>query len=242
MLVSLRLLFPSYWKGTLPVILALLVGCSAAQFGAELRARPKPHKLRGDAQETLRLPQDQHLSIALPSSNRTAGLDGKAEADAGASGDGQARANASVAESGNAEGLFQLGHSFVNETERQMNLDFAIRYAYSYTAEEERESYLPHASLGLKLYARTDRGKLLRDLTLISHNTEQGVARRSGDERLDFTLMLGPGRTLNVYLAGQAKVDISSEHSASVELEVHDVQFEVRTMPAPAVMTRENEQ
>jgi len=163
-------------------------------------------------------------------------LDGTAQAAATAERIGRAEATAAVTHSGTAEGLFQLGHALANDTDRQIDLEFTVRFAYEFEVQHQPEVRLPDAVVGLRLYARDDHGRLLRELALLDHSTEDGPARRQADDRLDFALTLGPGQSVDVFLAGQARVEIDSARSASVTLRLSGLQFEVVTRPAPAVM------
>jgi hypothetical protein len=216
-------------------LLALLTGCMGAQFGSELSAKPKPRALRSTQSATVHLPQDEAFAIVLPSAHKKAGLDGTAESDADAKPAGAAEASASVKTAGTAEGLFQLGHALSNETDRQMDVAFTVRVHYEFEARNQPAERLPDAAVGLRLYAREPRGRLLRDLVLVDATTESGTAQRHGDETLNFTLTLGPGDTVHVFLAGQAKVDISTGRSASSSLKVSHLEFDVVTQPAPPV-------
>lgn len=218
-----------------------VVGCGGDRFGGELTANPRPHPIRQAEGTTLRWPQEASFSIALPQSSRAAGLDGRAEADAQAKPDGHAEASARVVTSGTAEGLFQLGHALANETDRQVDLDFRVRFHYEFETEVERGVQRPDATVGLKLYARDQRGRVLRDMTLISYTTESGPTARQSTEDLRFTLTVGPGTALNVFLAGQTRVDIPAERSASARLKLSDLQIEVVSRPAPAVRTAGHE-
>lgn len=211
-----------------------LAGCSNTRFGSQLSVQPRPQPISAAAGTTLRLPQDKAFSIALPSANREPGLGGTAEADADATGAGTAEASAAIADSGTAAGLFQLGHSFENDTSRQADFKFTVRYHYAFEAAATPESGYPDAVVGLKLYARGQRGRLLQDLSLIQHSTDSGSLERAGEEALHFTLTLGPDEVVTVFLAGQVKVEIREGRSAHGALKLRDVQMEVVTKPAPA--------
>ena len=219
----------------------LLSGCSTAQFGAELSVRPKAHSLRKTEPVTLRLPQDEPFSIALESSRRDPGLDGEASADARAKPSGQGEASATVSRSGTAEGLFRLGHAFANDTDRQMDLDLAVRYHCEYEAREEPDARLPDATVGLRLYARDERGQILRDFVLVEYATDDGTARRQADDSVSFTLTLGPGQSVDVFLAGRAMVNVPTERTAAGLLKLNGLQFEVATRPAPPVRATSDE-
>lgn len=217
------------------LVVLVLSGCSDTRFGSELAMRPKAHAIRTAERTTLRFPQDRPFSIALPSASKQAGPDGTAQADASARADGTAQALAAVGNSGTAEGLFQLGQAFANDKEQQLDLDFSVRFHYEFAAEAKPALDLPDAVVGLKLYARDSRGRLVRDMLLVQHSTENGATEQQGDKTASFTLTLGPSESVNVFLAGQAKVDIREGRSASCSLKLSDLVIEVVTRLAPAV-------
>ncbi len=219
------------------VWLGLLTGCMGTQFGAELSAKPKPRPLRATQPTTLHLPQDEPFAIALPSASKKPGLDGAADADATARPAGEAEATASVKQSGTAEAVFQLGHALANETDRQMDLDCTVRLKYEFEVSNTPAQRLHDATIGLRLYAREARGRLLRDLALLDYTTESGAAGRTGDESFRFIVTLAPGDVVHMFLAGQAKVDIPAERTATAKLKVTGVQFDITAQPAPAVQT-----
>jgi hypothetical protein len=223
------------------VCLAVFTGCSSDRFGADLDVHPRMHALRSTEPVTMRLPKDEPFSIALESARRAPGLDGDADATAEAKPTGFAEVSASVARSGNAEGLFRLGHAFVNDTDRQMDLDFAVQFRYEFEVRHEPDARLPDASAGLRLYARDGRGRMLRDLGLVSYSTETGPASRASDEQFRFVLTLGPGEAVDVFLAGRAKADVPAERTASARLKLSGLEFEVATRPAPAIQATSHE-
>lgn len=228
--------------GVLAAGMGAATGCGSAQFGSELSVRPKPLALKKTDPVTVRLPQDEPFSIALETDRREPGLDGTAQSEARARPTGQGHASAAVARSGTAEGMFRLGHAFVNSAQRAMDLDLTVRFAYEYEAREESDARLPDAAVGLRLYARDDRGRLLRDIVLLDYSTEAGSSQRQANDQVSFTLALGPGQSVDVFLAGRAKAEIAAERSASAALKLSDLQFEVATRPAPPVRTTSDEQ
>ena len=230
------------WLLTLGMFTALLHGCGGDHFGSELSAKPRPRPMGRPEGVTLRLPREHAFNIVLPSATQKSGLNGTAKADATAEPDGHAQAVAAVTHSGTAEGLFRLGHALVNDTERQVDVDFNVRLHYEFDAQSSSTSRLPDARVGLRLYVRDDSGVLLRDVSLMSYTTENGSARRAADEHEQFTLTLGPRAEVSVFLAGRAGADISEGRSASATLTLSNLRFEVVTRPAPAVRTAGDEQ
>lgn len=219
-----------------------LSGCGGADFGSELSARPKPRKLSGTDTQPLHLPRDVAFSIVFAPATKDPGLGGDAKADATASRDGSAAIMAAVTESGSATAEFKLGHAFENDTARQVDLVIAVSLDYEYTAVADESVALPDAFVGLKLYATDRRNRTLRSYDLVRHSTEKGGAKVRSNERIEFSLVLAPGASVNVYLAGLAKVAIKQGRSASGSLEITGVQMEAATRPAPPVRTAADEQ
>jgi len=213
----------------------LLAGCGGGQFGSEIAARPKPLPITATGSITIRLPQDHKFSLVLPRETEQPGLDGTAEANANAQAQGTADAAASVARTGQAEAVFQLGHVFANETDRQLDLDFRVTCRYAFEVRNEPERLLPDARVALRLYARPQRGPLVRDVALLEHSTEAGPGQGQAEATRQFTVTLAPGDSLTVWLAGQARAEIAAERSGTATLRVSDLQFEVVTRPAPPV-------
>lgn len=218
---------------TLLAMASGMTACTGAQFGSEIGARPKLHLIRAVERTTLHLPKDEPFSIALPSVSRKAGFDGVVEGDATAKPTGEAEATATVRTAGTVESLFQLGHGLANDTDRQMDFDIKVRFQYEFIVTNEPAAPVPDATVGLRLYVRDDRGRLLRDMVQVDYSTESGAAHQAADKSVDFTVTLGPGGWINVFLAGLAKVDLAADRSASATLKFRDLQMEVATQAAP---------
>jgi hypothetical protein len=188
------------------------------------------------------LPRDEKFSIALAPAEHRNGLDGVAQSDAKAARDGTAEAAADVTGSGTASAGFQLGHSFRNDTDRQTDFEFDVRLRYAYDASSDPPGGAPHATISLALYARDGRNRLLREQTLTSATTESGPVRRSTSDEVRFSVTLGPGESVSVYVAGRAAVAVSDGHSARGSLKIDGIEMEVSTRPAPAIRTAAHEQ
>jgi len=235
--------YPCPWtQGALLACTCVLVGCGGQRFGSELGTRPKTRPLSRMEGSAVRLPEGKPFAIAVPQASKKPGLEGTAEADARASGSGTADASATISFSGTAEGSFQLGDAFENDTPRQTDFDFTVRFHYAFEAEAHPASAYPDATVGLNLYARDGRGRLLRELKLIDYSTEHGPARGESHEDRQFTLTLGPGESVNVFLAGRVRVDIREGRSAHGSLRLTGLQMEVATRPAPDVAPSGDEQ
>ncbi|MCK4341244.1 MAG: hypothetical protein KAY37_05910 [Phycisphaerae bacterium] len=224
------------------MLLLLLSGCAGGQFGSELSQRPKARPISKPEGTTLRLPRDQEFNIHLSRDSTEPGLDGEAEASATARAAGEGEALAAVTGGGKAEGIFWLGQALTNATTRQTDFDFKVHFEYEFEAQATPGLKLPDAVVGLRLYARDELGRLLRDVILVQYSTENGATKRRASENLDFTLTLGPSDAVSVFLAGQAKVEVPDGRSASCSLKLRGLTIEVVTRPAPAVRTAGDEQ
>jgi hypothetical protein len=241
----IRYLKPVCVAGATAVVMLLgfgPLGCGGANFASELSAKdkPVPQSVSNAAGKTIRLPQDKPFSIIVNESEEKAALDGSADADAQAQRDGQAHADARVSDGGQARATFQLGHALKNDTERQTDLHLTVRCGYEYEAGPA--SRWADAKVGLKLYARDGRNRLLTSFSLVQHSTEDGAAASKDSKVLDFTLTLGPGESVNVFLAGQVEIDIDAGRSARGSLKLRGLEMEVQPRPAAAVRTAGDEQ
>jgi hypothetical protein len=213
----------------------VLAGCGGDGFGSELKVQPTPRPLSRGDYGTVRLPQDEPFSIALAPTQKEAGLGGTAEADAHVSKGGSADALARVENGGSARAWFQLGHAFENDSDRQAELRVRVRGEFETDAQVTSPGPLPDAKVGLKLYARDGRNRLLRDFCLTQHSTDKGAAASTDRKEVDFVLLLGPRERVTVFLAGSAEVETGEGRSAHGSIKLSGVEMEVTTELAPPV-------
>jgi hypothetical protein len=142
---------------------------------------------------------------------------------------------ANVSDGGQARATFQLGHAFKNDGERQTDLHVRVRCDYEYQADPAAR--WPDAKVGLKLYARDGRNRLRNSFSLVQHTSEDGAAASKDGKELEFTLTLGPGEAVNVFLAGQVEIDVDVGRSARGSLKLSGLEMEVQSRPAAAVRT-----
>jgi len=228
------------WPCGLVLLLAgpvLLAGCMSSQFGRELAARPQPMVLNRPEGMTVRLPQEQPFNITLARAAREPGLVGTAEVDAYARPEGVSRASAAVENGGKSEALFQIGHALRNGTDRPADFAFRVQCEYEFEIQAPEPPGATDASVGLRLYARQERGRLLRDVPLTQHAAENGAVRRSSHEQVEFTLTIGPGDAVDVFVAGQARMEVPEGRSAICAVTLRGLEMEVVTRPASAVAT-----
>lgn len=223
-----------------PVI--YIAGCGGANFGSEFESRPSPTALTRTGAATTQLPQDYEFSIHRTTFTNDSGLGGTAEPAASAAADGSAAVSVKVAEGGEASAVFQLGHAFENKSAHQVDLDVLVRFHFEYTAESSSADQPVDGSVGLKLYARDDRNRLVRNDELIAHPLDKGPTQGSGDRDHRFTLTLGPGRSVSVFLAGQTQAKALPGRAGNCSLKISGLGMEVTTRSAPAPRTASDEQ
>ncbi len=215
--------------------LLILVGCGGGDFGSELAMRPNPRALPADDGATLRLPQDQAFSITLAPKQAAPGIGGKADAVSNVSKDGNADALAFVENGGSATAGFQLGHAVKNDTDRMVNLHVTVRCEFETSAEATPPGPLPDATVGLHLYARDGRNRLLRNFSLAQHSTEEGAASSHDRKDIDFTLPLGARESVSIFLAGSVQVELPENRAARGSIKLSKLEMEIKTDTAPPV-------
>lgn len=214
---------------------ATFSGCESGQYGSELVARPAPMALPEAADAVLRLPTDAAFSIAVPSSTEKPRLTGPASAECTADRAGKARAEARVDRGGLADAVFQLGHGLENKAAVQTDVDVTVRYRCRFELEAATDRLLADAAVGLRLYARLERGRLLRDVPLIEQTSEVGSAARQSEGEHKLTLTLAPGDIVNIYVGGFAHVETPDDRSAAAMLDLESVEMTLQSRPAPPV-------
>ena len=219
-----------------------IAGCGGANFGSEFESRPAPTALTTTPAGTTKLPQDHKFSIHRTTSTNDSGLGGTAEPTASAAADGSANVSVKVAEGGQASAVFQLGHAFENKSAQQVDLDVLVRFHFEYAAESSSADQPVDGSVGLKLYARDDRNRLVRNDELIAHPLDKGPTQGSGDREHRFTLTLGPGRSVSVFLAGQTQAKALPGRAGNCSLKISGLGMEITTRSAPAPRTASDEQ
>ena len=233
----------SYLGITLCLTLVIYIaGCGGANFGSEFESRPSPTALTLTEAATTRLPQDHEFSIHRTTFTNDSGLGGTAEPTASATADGSANISANVAEGGEASAVFQLGHAFENKSSQQVDLDVLVRFHFEFAAKSSSAEQPVDGSVGLKLYARDDRNRLVRNDELIAHALDKGPTQSSGDRDHRFTVTLGPGRSVSVFLAGQSQAKALPGRAGHCSLKISGLNMEITTRAAPPPRTASDEQ
>lgn len=217
------------------LLLSSVGGCASGNFASELSSKPQPRTLTATDTFELHLPAQEKFSIARPQANEDAGLYGKADANADARPDGTAIVQASASDGGKASAQFQLGHAFQNNTDRQLALDITVRFKYESESAEEPADGRPDAAVGLKLYARDSRNRIIRNYTLMRHTTEEGPATSQDQRRYAFPVTLAPGEAVSVYLGGEATATVRDGYKAQSRLALTELEMDVVSHAAPAI-------
>jgi len=229
----------SWFIATAGMVLSfLLTGCGGGEFGSELAMRPTPRAL-GAA--VLRLPADESFSITLAPTQETPGLGGQAEADASAAKNGAAEAVARVDNGGSAMAGFQLGHSMKNDADRMVYLHVRVACDYQTDAGAAPPSTMPEAQVGLNLYARDGRNRLLRSFNLAQHSTETGAVASKDSKVIEFTLPLGAREWVNIFVAGRARIETTEGHEAHGSIKLNKLEMTIEKETAPPVKTAADE-
>jgi hypothetical protein len=216
-------------------MLLVFAGCGGNGFGSELKVQPTPRPLSQSSNRTIRVPQDEPFSITLAPVQKEAGLEGTAEVEAHVSKGGSADAAARVENGGSARAWFQLGHAFENDSDRQAELRVRVRGEFETAAGATPPGPLPDARVGLKLYARDSRNRVLRDFCLMQHSTDKGAAASTDRKEVDFVLTLGPREWVSVFLTGNVQIETQEGRSAHGSIKLSGVEMEVTSELAPPV-------
>lgn len=211
-----------------PFVAALLVlaGCESAQYGSELSASPRP-RVMDSAGSVIRLPDESPFSITLPESREQPLLNGKAHATCAADKSGPGSASAEVQTGGVAEALFRVGHSIQNGTSHGADLTCKVDVAYEFDVGASAATAASDAVVGLRLYVRDAQGRLLRSVPLIDYTSADGAVRRTGRDEVMIELALSPGQAVNIFVAGQARVDVPEERSARAAIVLRELKMEI---------------
>lgn len=210
--------------------LAVVTGC-AGGGAAELSARPRPQALTA---ATVSVPRDGRLSIALSSFSKRAGLSGQVTGDATAAAEGRGELTLNITGGGSADGALQLGHAFSNDSDRQVELDLAIRFSMELSTTVETAAIEGDATLRARLYVRDGANRLLRAIDVTGFAATHGSLKRTTRESQQLTLTLGPGQSAQVFLGIDAAADtLRSERSASLTVRITDFVVDASTRPAP---------
>lgn len=214
------------------LLMALAAGCGgSSNFGSDLPTRAG--SLRQEPlNRVLRLPQDAPFSIAIAPSHQSPGIEGTAEAQSKADPQGAADAKAKVSGSGSANALFQLGHAVRNDREQPVDVTVRVRYRYAVDVDVRGEQRLPEAMVGLRLYVKDERDRMLRSIGLMQHDTDSGPIHSESENSVEVTAPLGASGSLTVFLAGQAQAVVDPSGAAECKLSISNLQMEISSATA----------
>lgn len=219
---------------------SLIGGCSSGSMTSELVAKPESRSLAKLGSSVIHLPRDEKFSIALAPAQKSPGLLGTADANSQAAHEGNASLSASVDNGGGASATFQIGHAFSNDTDRQMDLHVRVRFDYEYSAGAKPPSLSADGLLGMDVYARSTRGKLLKTIPVLSFSTSEGDLAGRGNKEAEFVVTLGPADGAIIFVGGNIQITTKDGHSANgvIKLSKLEMDVEPKTAPATSVTTR----
>ncbi len=192
--------------GSLAVLVPLsllITGCSGGNPTANLEYRPPALNLKAGRLKPIRLPQDDPFSLHRAPTQRTPRLTGDVAVEAEAHPDGTAQARTQIVAEGEGWAGFQVGHAVRNETIRQIVLDVRIELDYAARAESLPQPLIGGASVALDVLARDQNNRRLRQLSLLSHDSEDGPLDAQSTRTVHWRLTLAPGDTVTLYVGGQ---------------------------------------
>lgn len=227
--------FSALRAGCLVVLGACFAGCSGGSMTSELAVKPEAHSISKPASSTIRLPKDEKYSIALAPAQKSPGLSGSADATAEAGRDGNANLIASVENGGTASATFQLGHAFTNETDRQMDLHIRLRFDYEYSAAAKPLAPSADGVLGVDVFARSTRGKLLKTIPVLNFSTAEGDVSSRGSKEAEFAVTLSPADGAIIFVGGNVQIATKDGHSANGAIKLTKLEMEIEPKAAPAV-------
>lgn len=204
-----------------------LVGCESAQYGSELSATPRPRVIDAAGGLSIRLPDEAAFGIVLPESREQPLLNGRSDARSTADKGGSGLASAAVELGGVGEALFRVGHAFQNATAQEVAITCRVSYSYELEISASVATAASDAVAGLRLYVRDKQGRLLRTIPLVDYTSADGAVRRSGSDEVSVDLTLAPGATLNLFVAGQARVDVPEERSARATIALKELKMQL---------------
>lgn len=213
----------------------LFAGCAGGSMTSELAAKPDSHAMSKLASSVIHLPKDQKFSIALAPAQKSPGLGGSADATAQAASDGNASLHASVENGGTASATFQVGHAFSNDTDRQMDLRVRLRFDYEYSAAAKPVSLAADSVLGVDIFARSTRGKLLKTIPVLTFSTAEGDLSSRGVREADFSVTLSPAESAIIFVGGNVQITTKDGHSANGTINLSKLEMSVEPKPAPMV-------
>lgn len=225
----------AYRACCLAALAAGIAGCSSGSMTSELAAKPEAHTIAKLASSILHLPKDQKFSIALAPAQKSPGLSGSADATAQAAGDGNATLSASVENGGTASATFQVGHAFTNDTDRQMDLHVRLKFDYEYSAAAKPPSLAADGVLGVDIFARSTRGKLLKTIPVLNFSTAEGDLSSRGEKEAEFSVTLSPAEGAIIFVGGNVQIATKDGHSANGAIKLAKLEMAVEPKAAPAV-------
>ena len=85
--------------------------------------------------------------------------------------------------------------------------------------------------MGLKIYVKDSKQRVLRKLDLLTADTELGPTKGEQTQTHEFAVDLEPDLVYQYILAGRAEVSSTEKTNASTRLEIQSFKIEIETKP-----------
>jgi len=217
-----------------------VTGCAAGGAGGDLSVRPDAKPLSKHAGKAFSLPKDEKFTITLAPASQAPGLEGKAEGKATCEAKGEGKASAKVEKGGTANGTFQLGHAVKNDSEQQVDLSVRVKFKCEYAVEANPMLARGKTAASLKIFARDGRNRLLQSFGVVQQSSDEGKVDSNATKDIGFTITLGPGESVAIYLAGVADANLRDGETGEARISASDVTMELETRAAPQVKAAAN--
>lgn len=233
-------------RGLMPALILVslaalsLTGCAAGAAGGDLSVRPDAKPLSKHMGKAFSLPKDEKFTITLAPASQAPGLEGKAEGKATCEAKGEGKASAKVEKGGTANGTFQLGHAVKNDSEQQIDLVVRVKFKCDYAVEAKPTLARGKTSASLRIFARDGRNRLLQSFGVVQQSSDEGKVDSNATKDVGFTITLGPGESVAIYLAGVADANLRDGETGEAKISASDVTMELEPRAAPQVKAAAN--
>lgn len=212
-------------------------GCSGSDFGTNVDLpREKHHRLPPTLKPgtVITLPAAQPFNVHDKLWNSTPGQGGKAAPAADASANGTAFCKADGADGGSSFAEFQIGHCIDNDSGVPVEAELRMLIDYDQACQAEGQGAKTASNYAIKAFVKDTAGRIVRNLPLATHTSDDGQVHWSGAERTITDVTMQPGLGYYIVLAGRAEAGSQTGTSSSASITVKAFQLEIRCKPAPA--------
>ncbi len=218
-----------------PIALSALLatGCEMGGVTHVLKTHVRPIALDSTRDALTTVPGDAPFAITQFEAQRATVAGGSASSDASATADGRADVSAAAADGGQAMATLQLGHAFTNRSEHQIAAQLSVTFDIECRTSATPPTGFPDARVTLELLARNRRTRAVRAVQSVDFTSQHGGGTKTRHESCALSLIFPPDDTYDVYLSGTANVVSKVGRSAECELALTNVEFSLKTQPAP---------